>query len=152
MPVHPAKIRPCRPDDAETLVEMIRELARYEHLEDQAQATPELFRQHLFGPKPYAEALLAEVQDHPAGFALFFHTFSTFRGQPSLYLEDLFVRTEYRGQGIGKSLLTSLARLAVDRGCGRMEWAVLDWNEPSIGFYRSLGAQADGRLDGLSGR
>jgi GNAT superfamily N-acetyltransferase len=134
-------IRPARPDDADTLVGLIHELAVYEKLEDQARATPESIRRHLFGPRPFAEALIAEVDGQPVGFALFFHNFSTFRGQPGLYLEDLFVRPEYRGAGIGKALLARLAALAVDRGCGRMEWAVLDWNEPAIAFYRSLGAR-----------
>ncbi len=134
-------IRPSRPDDAETLVALIRELALYEKLEHEANASPEDLRQHLFGPRPFAEALIAEVDDRPVGFALFFHNFSTFRGQPGLYLEDLFVRPEARGQGIGKALLKRLAKLAVERGCGRLEWAVLDWNEPAIRFYRSLGAR-----------
>jgi GNAT superfamily N-acetyltransferase len=136
-----ATIRPARPDDAETLVALIRELAAYEKLEDQARAAPEALRRDLFGPRPFAEALVAEVDGGPAGFALFFHNYSTFRGQPGLYLEDLFVRPEHRGLGIGKALLASLARIAVERGCGRLEWSVLDWNEPSIGFYRSLGAR-----------
>jgi GNAT superfamily N-acetyltransferase len=134
-------IRPCRPEDAETLVDLVRELAAYEHLESSARATPGDFRAHLFGPRPCAEAILAEVDDEPAGFALFFPTFSTFRGQPGLYLEDVFVRPEHRGRGIGKALLASVARLAVERGCGRLEWSVLDWNAPAIGFYRSLGAR-----------
>jgi GNAT superfamily N-acetyltransferase len=134
-------IRPCRPDDAETLVELVRELAAYEHLEASARATPGDFRTHLFGPRPCAEAILAEVDGVPVGFALFFPTFSTFRGQPGLYLEDVFVRPEHRGRGIGKSLLASVARRAVARGCGRLEWAVLDWNAPAIGFYRALGAR-----------
>lgn len=134
-------IRPCRPDDAETLVDLIRELAVYEKLEHFAKATPESFRTHLFGHRPAAEAIMAEVDGTPVGFALFFSTFSTFRGQPGLYLEDIFVREAYRGRGIGKALLATVARLAVDRGCGRLEWSVLDWNAPSIGFYRSLGAR-----------
>ena len=135
-----ASIRPARPDDAETIVALIRELAEYEKLGDRAQATPDAIRAHLFGPRPYAEAWLAEVAGETAGFALFYHTFSTFLGRPGLYLEDLFVRPEHRGRGIGKALLAGLARLAIDRGCGKLEWVVLDWNEPSIGFYRSLGA------------
>lgn len=135
-----ATIRPCRPEDAATIVTLIRELAAYEKLEDQARATPEAIREHLFGPRPYAEAILAEVDGQPVGFALFFHTYSTFRGQPGIYLEDVFVRPEHRGRGIGKALLATLTRLAVERGCGRLEWSVLDWNAPSIGFYRSLGA------------
>jgi GNAT superfamily N-acetyltransferase len=134
-------IRPCCPDDAETLVNLIHELAVYEHLEQFANATPEAMRTHLFGPRAAAEAFLAEVDGEPAGFALFFATFSTFRGQPGLYLEDIFVRSEYRGRGIGKALLATVARLAVERGCGRLEWSVLDWNTPAIGFYQSLGAR-----------
>src|SRR3954470_19375574 len=133
-------IRPCRPDDAETLVALVRELAAYEHLEAFARATPESFRAHLFGPRPAAEAIVAEVDGVAVGFALYFSTFSTFRGQPGIYLEDVFVRPEYRGQGVGKALLARVARLAVDRGCGRLEWSVLDWNNPSIAFYRSQGA------------
>ncbi len=136
-----ATIRPCRADDSETLVNLVRELAVYEKLEQHARATPEAFRAHLFGPRPSAEAFLAEVGGEPAGFALVFSTFSTFRGQPGLYLEDIFVRPPYRGRGIGKALLATVARLAVDRGCGRLEWAVLDWNAPAIGFYRGLGAR-----------
>jgi GNAT superfamily N-acetyltransferase len=134
-------IRPCRPDDAETLVTLIHELAVYERLEQFAKAKPEALRTHLFGPRPATEAILAEVDGTAAGFALFFATFSTFRGQPGLYLEDIFVRNEYRGRGIGKALLATVARLAVDRGCGRLEWSVLDWNAPAIGFYQSLGAR-----------
>jgi GNAT superfamily N-acetyltransferase len=135
-------IRPCRPDDADALAGLVRELAVYERLESFALARPEDFRTHLFGPRPVAEALVAEVEGVPGavGFALFFMTFSTFRGQPGLYLEDLFVRDEHRRRGIGKGLLSTLARIAVDRGCGRLEWAVLDWNTPAIGFYRAIGA------------
>jgi GNAT superfamily N-acetyltransferase len=136
-----ATIRPCRPDDAETLVTLIRELAVYEKLESFARATPEALRTHLFGPTPAAEAILAEVEGAAVGFALFFMTFSTFRGQPGLYLEDIFVRESHRGRGIGKAMLATVARRAVDRGCGRVEWSVLDWNAPSIAFYKSLGAR-----------
>jgi GNAT superfamily N-acetyltransferase len=134
-------IRPARPEDAETLANLVRELAIYEKLEHLAKATPEDFRRHLFGPRPAAEAALAEVDEEPVGFALWFSIFSTFRGQPGLYLEDIFVRPEFRGRGIGKALLASLARLAVGRGYGRMDWSVLDWNAPSIAFYRALGAR-----------
>jgi GNAT superfamily N-acetyltransferase len=134
-------IRPVTPDDMETVTNLVRELAVYEKLEDHAKATPEDFRRNLFGPRPAAEAALAEVGGEPVGFALWFTTFSTFRGQPGLYLEDVFVRPSHRGRGIGKALLSMLARLAVERGCGRLEWAVLNWNEPAIGFYRSLGAR-----------
>jgi GNAT superfamily N-acetyltransferase len=134
-------IRPCCPDDAETLVALVRELATYEHLEAFARATPDDFRAHLFGPRPAAEAILAEVGGSPVGFALFFSTFSTFRGQAGIYLEDVFVRPEHRGRGIGKALLAYVAQVAVARGCGRLEWSVLDWNAPAIGFYRALGAR-----------
>jgi GNAT superfamily N-acetyltransferase len=134
-------IRPCRPDDAETLAAMVRELAIYEHLEEFARATPDDFRAHLFGPRPFAEAIVAEVDDEPAGFALFFPTFSTFRGQPGIYLEDVFIRPDHRGRGIGKALLASVARIAVERRCGRLEWSVLDWNSDAIGFYERIGAR-----------
>ena len=134
-------IRPARPDDAEVLVNLVRELAVYEKLEQYARATPEDFRRHLFGPHPLAEAALAEVAGQPVGFALWYATFSTFRGRPGLYLEDLFVRPEFRGRGIGKALLATIARLAVERGCGKLEWSVLNWNEPAIGFYRALDAR-----------
>ena len=136
----PFEIRPARVEDCSTIVDLIRELAAYERLEHEVRAGPEEIRRNLFGPRPYAEALIAEADRGAVGLALFFHNFSTFRGQPGIYLEDLFVRPEYRGRGIGKALLASLARLGVERGCGRVEWAVLNWNEPSIGFYRSLGA------------
>ena len=135
-----AAIRPARPDDAATIASLIRELAAYEKLEDHARATAEDLGRHLFGERPAAEVILAEVEGEPVGFALFFPTFSTFRGQPGLYLEDLFVRPEHRGRGIGKALLARVARIAVDRGCGRLEWSVLDWNAPSIAFYRAQGA------------
>lgn len=103
-------------------------------------ATEASLQQWLFGPRPAAEVLLAELDGAPAGFALFFHNFSTFLGRPGIYLEDLYVRPEHRGQGVGRRLLAELAHLAVTRGCGRLEWAVLDWNESAIGFYRALGA------------
>lgn len=134
-------IRPCRPEDAETLVALVRELAAFENLEEFAKATPESFRTHLFGPRPSAEAFLAEVGGAPAGFALVFQTFSTFRGAPVLYLEDIFVRPEYRGHGIGKALLATAARIALERGCERLDWVVLDWNQRAIDFYRGLGAR-----------
>jgi GNAT superfamily N-acetyltransferase len=134
-------IRPAGPEDAELLVNLVRELAAYEKLEHQARATPDAFRRHLFGPRPAAEAAVAELEGEPVGFALWFNTFSTFRGEPGLYLEDIFVKPSYRGRGIGKALLAAVARQAVERGCGRLEWSVLDWNSPAIGFYRSLGAR-----------
>ncbi len=134
-------IRPARPDDSATIANLVYELAVYEKLEQYARATPDDFRQHLFGPRPYAEAIMAEVDGEPVGFALFFPTFSTFRGQPGFYLEDIYVRPAHRGRGIGKALLAALAKLAIDRGLGRLEWAVLNWNSPAIGFYQRLGAR-----------
>lgn len=137
----PFRIRAAVPDDVETIVALIHELAVYEKLEREAQARPEALREHLFGPRPFAEALMVESEGSPVGFALYFHNYSTFRGQPGIYLEDLFVKPEFRGRGIGKALLSWLARLAVERGCGRLEWAVLDWNELAIAFYQALGAR-----------
>jgi GNAT superfamily N-acetyltransferase len=134
-------IRWARPDDAATLANLVYELAVYEKLEQFARATPDDFRQHLFGPRPCAEALVAEIDEEPVGFALFFPTFSTFRGQPGLYLEDIYVKPVQRGRGVGKTLLATVAKIAVDRGLGRLEWAVLNWNSPAIGFYHSLGAR-----------
>lgn len=133
-------IRPAVDADAESIANLIRELALYEKLEHVAKATAADFRRHLFGERPYAEVLIAEVGGEPVGLALFFPTFSTFRGQPGLYLEDLFVQPEHRNKGIGKALLQRLAQITRDRGFGRLEWAVLNWNEPAIGFYQSLGA------------
>jgi GNAT superfamily N-acetyltransferase len=133
-------IRPATPDEVPLVLEFIRELARYERLEHEVSASEKDLREALFGERRYAEVVLACSGGTPVGFALFFHNFSTFRGRPGIYLEDLFVRPEARGRGIGKQLLAFLARTAVERRCARLEWAVLDWNEPSIGFYRSLGA------------
>lgn len=133
-------IRPATPDDVPLIRQLIVELAEYERMRDAAVATDAALREQLFGAQPAAEVLLGEVDGQPAGFALFFHNFSTFLGQRGLYLEDLFVRPQFRGAGLGKHLMASLARLAVHRGCGRFEWSVLDWNTPSIGFYRSIGA------------
>jgi GNAT superfamily N-acetyltransferase len=135
------RLRPATADDVPTILELIRGLAEYEQLAHEAQATPDLLREHGFGPRPVFEAVLAEQGGQAVGFALYFFTFSTFRGRPSLYLEDLFVRPEARGSGIGRRLLVHLARIAVERGCGRMEWAVLDWN-PARDFYFKLGAVA----------
>ena len=128
--------------DVATILQMIRDLAVYERMSDQVVATEDGLRDALFGGRPGAEVILAFADDQPAGFALFFHNFSTFLGRRGLYLEDLFVKPEFRGAGIGKRLLVELARIAVERGCGRFEWSVLDWNEPAIGFYRKLGAVA----------
>jgi GNAT superfamily N-acetyltransferase len=133
-------IDPAQPDDVEEIVTLIRELAEYERLADQVRIQPSELREHLFGRHCYAEAVLARVGGQTVGFALFFHNYSTFAGRPGLYLEDLFVRKEHRGQGYGKQLLRHLAGIAADRGCARFEWAVLNWNKPAIDFYRKLGA------------
>jgi GNAT superfamily N-acetyltransferase len=133
-------IRPAVSDDVPLILELIRALAEYEKLAHVCIATEEQLERTLFGPRPYAEAVVAEWDGEPAGFALFFHNYSTFLAQPGIYLEDLFVKPEYRGRGIGKALLVRLARIAEARDCGRIEWSVLNWNEPSIGFYKSLGA------------
>ncbi len=135
-------IRPATEGDLALILGFIRELAVYERLEDQFVATEADLREALFGPRRYAEVIFACLDGAPAGFALFFHNFSTFLGKPGIYLEDLFVRPEARGLGIGTSLLTWLARTTLERGCARLDWAVLDWNKPSIGFYKSLGAIA----------
>lgn len=126
--------------DVPLILHFIRALAEYERLADQVSATEASIREELFGERPVAEAVIAYDGDEPVGFALFFHNFSTFVGRRGLYLEDLFVKPEARGKGVGRRLLNHLASLAKERGCGRMEWAVLDWNEPAIKFYRSLGA------------
>lgn len=133
-------IAPATVADVPLILALIRELAAYEKLSPEVVATEEGLRATLFGEHPYAETLLAREDGESAGFALFFHNYSTFAGRPGIYLEDLYVRPEFRGRGIGRALLAHLAHLAVERGCARLEWAVLDWNEPSIGFYRSLGA------------
>ena len=126
--------------DLPLVLEFIRGLAEYERLAHEVVATEDLLRASLFGPRPYAECVIARWGGEPAGFALFFHNFSTFLARPGIYLEDLFVKPAMRGHGIGRALLRRLAQLAVERGCGRLEWSVLDWNEPAIGFYKSLGA------------
>lgn len=134
-------LRPAAESDIPTILGFIRELAEYEKLLDQCVATEELLARHLFGDRPKAESVIAEWEGTAVGFALFFHNFSTFLAKPGIYLEDLYVQPHMRGKGIGKALLQYLARLAVVRGCGRLEWSVLNWNEPSIGFYKSLGAK-----------
>ncbi len=136
----PVQIRSATPDDSALIVDLIRGLAEYERLAHECIATEERVRESLFGPRPDAEVVIAEVDGRAAGFALFFHNYSTFLARRGLYLEDLFVYPEFRGRGVGRALLVHLARLAVARGCGRFEWWVLDWNEPAIGFYESLGA------------
>jgi GNAT superfamily N-acetyltransferase len=134
-------IRAARPTDVPTIARLIRALAEYERMADAVVLEEEQLHLHLFGPRPFAEVLIAEDAGRVVGFALFFHNFSTFRGQPGLYLEDLFVEPDQRGKGHGKALLRALARLAVERQCGRVNWMVLDWNEPSIQFYKKLGAE-----------
>jgi GNAT superfamily N-acetyltransferase len=134
-------IRTGEASDVRLIADLIRALARFEKLEDKVTMTEERLAASLFGPRPYAETLIAEEDGAPVGFALFFHSFSTFLAQPGIYLEDLFVIPEQRGRGTGRALLTELARLAVKRGCGRLEWAVLNWNRDAIGFYERLGAR-----------
>ncbi len=133
-------IRPAVPGDEPLVLRFIRELADYERLADQVVATPQDLQRALFGPRPYAEVLFACLDGEPVGFALFFHNFSTFLGKPGIYLEDLFVLPAARGHGVGRALLAYLARLTLERGGARLDWSVLDWNEPAIGFYRTLGA------------
>jgi GNAT superfamily N-acetyltransferase/catechol 2,3-dioxygenase-like lactoylglutathione lyase family enzyme len=135
------KLRAATPNDVTTIIELIRELAIFEKLANQVIATPALLHEHLFGPRPYAEVLLAEWQGKVAGFALFFHNYSTFLTRPGVFLEDLYVRESLRGHGIGKALLTAVAETAATRGCGRMEWSVLNWNLRAIEFYQSMGAK-----------
>jgi GNAT superfamily N-acetyltransferase len=133
------EIRVATEDDVPLFFSLIKELAEYERLSHEVVATEESLRHWLFGERPVAEVLIGHHEGEPAGFALFFHNFSTFLGKPGIYLEDLYVRPEFRGAGIGRALLVHLARLARERGCGRLEWAVLDWNKPAIGFYKGLG-------------
>jgi GNAT superfamily N-acetyltransferase len=133
-------IRPAVAADVPLVLEFIRELAKYERLEHEVVATADDIAAALFGPRPYAEVVFACLEGAPVGFALFFHNFSTFHGKPGIYLEDLFVFPHVRGRGIGKRLLAHLARMALERGCARLEWWVLDWNLPSIAFYHALGA------------
>lgn len=138
---HPGvTLRPARPEDVAQILAFIRELAEYEREPDAVKATEATLSRQLFGDRPAAEVVMADVDGKPAGFALFFHNFSTWLGQRGLYLEDLFVRPRFRGRGVGQALMAHLARLAVERDCGRFEWSVLDWNTPAIDFYRRLGA------------
>lgn len=136
----PCHLRAATPADVPLILRFIGELANYEKLGHEVVATEEALRRTLFAETPAAHVVLAEAHGAPAGFALYFFNYSTFLAQPGLYLEDLFVRPEFRGAGIGRALLLHLAKIANARGCGRMEWAVLDWNEPAKGFYRKLGA------------
>ena len=133
-------LRPAHRGDVPRILELIRALADYEQLAHEVEADEETLAATLFGPAPRAEVVMAEADGANAGFALFFHTYSTFLARPGLYLEDLFVEPRLRGLGIGRRLVAHLARLALERGCGRFEWSVLDWNAPAIGFYRRLGA------------
>jgi GNAT superfamily N-acetyltransferase len=134
-------IRFATVDDTKVIAELIQALASYERLSGEVTLTEEALRESLFGPRPYAEVLLAEERTQVVGFALFFHNYSTFLGKPGIYLEDLFVRPEFRHRRYGKALLVRLAQIAQSRGCGRLEWAVLNWNQPAIDFYRSIEAR-----------
>ena len=133
-------IRPAQEKDIPTIYSFIKEIAEFEKLAHEVETTEEVLRNSLFGQKRYAEVLIAEYDGEPAGHAVFFHNFSTFVGRPGIYLEDLYVRQHLRSKGIGKALLLSLIKLAKERNCGRVEWAVLDWNKHAIDFYKSLGA------------
>jgi GNAT superfamily N-acetyltransferase len=135
-------LRDAGPGDLDLIFDFICALATYEKLRDAVRADRVMLGKHLFGSRPMAEVIIGEIDGQAQGFALFFHNFSTFEGQPGLYLEDLFVAPDARGSGLGKALLARLAKLAVERGCARLEWSVLDWNAPAIAFYRSLGAEA----------
>jgi GNAT superfamily N-acetyltransferase len=135
-------IRPATRADLPLIAQFIRDLAEYEKLVHEVRFDEAKLAGHLFGSRPMAEVVIGEVGGEPQGFALFFHNFSTFEGRPGLYLEDLFVRPAARGSGLGRALLAHLAALAVERGCARLEWSVLDWNAPAIGFYEKLGARA----------
>lgn len=135
-------IRPATPADLPLIAALIRELADYEKLAHEVRFDEAVLAAKLFGARPYAEVVIGELSGIPQGFALFFHNFSTFEGRPGIYLEDLFVRPAARGSGLGKALLSHLAALAVERDCARLEWSVLDWNAPAIGFYQALGARS----------
>jgi GNAT superfamily N-acetyltransferase len=137
----PISITPATPADVPTILAFIRELAEYEKLLDRVTATERLLHETLFGPRPYAEVLMARLDGNAVGYALFFHNYSTFLARPGVYLEDVYVQPAFRGHGVGKALLREVARVARDRNCGRLEWSVLDWNKPSIDFYLSLGAK-----------
>jgi GNAT superfamily N-acetyltransferase len=150
----PFSLRAAESADADAIVNMIRELAEFEKLAHLLEVTPEALRQQLFADRPAAEALVAQVGADVVAFALFFPNFSTFLAKPGLYLEDLYVKPEHRNKGIGQAMLGHLAHLAVQRGCGRFEWCVLDWNEDAIRFYRRMGATVmpDWRLCRLTGK
>jgi ribosomal protein S18 acetylase RimI-like enzyme len=133
-------IRPATVEDVSLILSFIKELAEYERLSYEIVATEDILRESLFGERRAAEVVIGQQGDDPAGFALFFHTFSTFLGRPGIYLEDLYVKPEFRGMGIGRAVLVYLARLAKERNCGRLEWSVLNWNELAIKLYRGIGA------------
>jgi len=136
------RIRPATPADVPLILDFIRELAEYEKAVEQAVATATNLHEDLFGPKPACESLIGEIDGSPLGFALFFHNYSTWIGRKGVYLEDLYVRPAARGKGLGELLLRSVAQIAIDRGCKRMEWNVLDWNTPALDFYQKLGAMS----------
>ena len=149
------KIRQAKDTDVSIILGFIRGLAEYERLLDQVVATESSLKNTLFGERPFAEVIIGELNSKPIGFALFFHNYSSFHGKPGLYLEDLYVQPNYRGHGYGKILLSYLAKMAIERNCGRFEWSVLDWNEPAIQFYKKIGAKPMSewtvqRLDGAA--
>ncbi len=135
------QIRTATADDVPVILQLIRELAEFEQLSHEVSATEASLHEHLFGPRPYAEVLVASVGEQPAGFALFFHNYSTFLAKPGIYLEDLYVREAWRSRGVGTALLQAVWQLAVARGCGRYEWSVLNWNKRAIDFYEKMGAK-----------
>ncbi|WP_233520592.1 GNAT family N-acetyltransferase [Flocculibacter collagenilyticus] len=150
---NPLVVRKAQPQDVEQILIFIKQLAEYEKMSKDVVATTEKLTTTLFSDTPFAEVIIAEYEGKPAGFALFFHTYSTFLAKPGIYLEDLYVDEAYRGKGIGKELLAQLANISIERNCGRLEWSVLDWNTPAIDFYKSLGANVlnewlTNRLDG----
>ena len=141
-PMTDIQIQPATDADVPLILQLIKALAEYERLGDQVSATEAMIRESFFGPAPHAHAVIARIDGDAVGFAIWFSTYSTFLSKPGIYLEDLFVLPHWRGQGVGRALLRHLARIAVERGCGRIEWSVLDWNETAIGFYRNIGARA----------
>lgn len=147
------RIDPATPADVPLILSLVRELAEFEHLSHACVATEDALRRTLFGDRPFAEVLVARIGGEAAGMALFFHNYSTFLAKPGIYLEDLYVRPAFRRRGVGQALLRQVAALAVERGCGRVEWSVLDWNEPAIAFYQRIGAvpQDEWRLFRLTG-
>ncbi len=141
-PMTDIQIQPATDADVPLILQLIKALAEYERLGDQVSATEAMIRESFFGPAPHAQAVIARIDGDAVGFAIWFSTYSTFLSKPGIYLEDLFVLPHWRGQGVGRAVLRHLARIAVERGCGRIEWSVLDWNETAIRFYRNIGARA----------